>query len=215
MSPLNERDTLVLDTVPTTELERNLQEALCASNMIVDVQKRVMQGMQAQTTLHSMYLESVRGQLQAQEEKKLKKRKTGKINMHSQAKILMQLDIIAGVKEWQDSQDKVVEEAAVKKKAKEKYNEAMDIWKVHEMDRKGQNADLKSGWDEDVKKWTIEQDYAKYDHCKPRWMKPKMPTMEKALCKPMVADFNPEDESSKEDEQDLDQMLIDNDLGSN
>ncbi|KAF8227779.1 hypothetical protein L208DRAFT_1295003 [Tricholoma matsutake] len=155
MSPLNEWDTLVLDTVPTTELERNLQEALHA-NMIVDTQKRVMQGMQAQTVLHSMYLESMRGQLQAQEEKKSKKRKTGKINMDGQAKILMQLDIIAGVKEWQDSQDKAVEEAAVKKKAKEKYNEAMNVWKVREMDRKGRNTDLKSGWDEDVKKWTIE-----------------------------------------------------------
>ncbi|KAF8222474.1 hypothetical protein L208DRAFT_1127145, partial [Tricholoma matsutake] len=81
MSPLNEQDTLVLDTVPTTELERNLQEALCASNMIVDVQKKVIQGMQAQTVLHSMYLKSMRGQLQAQEEKESKKRKTGKINM--------------------------------------------------------------------------------------------------------------------------------------
>jgi len=124
-------------------------------------------------------------------------------------KILTQLDIIAGVKEWQDGQDKAVEDAAVKKKAKEKYNEAMDIWKVCEMDRKGQNADLKSGWDEDVKKWTIERDNAKYDRRKPRWMKPKMPTMEKALRKPMVADFNPEDESSEEDEQDQDQMSID------
>jgi len=209
MSPLNERDTLVLDTVPTTDLERNLQEVLRASNMIVDAQKRVMQGMQAQTILHSMYLESVRGQLQAQEEKKSKKRKTSKINMDGRVKILTQLDIIAGVKEWQDGQDKVAEDAAVKKKAKEKYNEAMDIWKVREMDQKGWNADLKSGWDEDVKKWTIEWDNAKYDCRKPRWTKPKMPTMEKALRKPMVADFNPENESSEEDEQDQDQMLID------
>ena len=206
---------MVLETVPTTKLEQNLQEALHASNMIVDAQKRVMQGMQAQTILHSMYLESMRGQLQGQEEKKLKKRKTGKINMDGWAKLLTQLNVIAGVKEWQDGQDKAVEEATAKKTAKEKYNEAMDIWKVHEMDRKGWNADLKSGWDEDLKKWTIEWDNVKYDCWKPRWTKPKMPTMEKALCKPMVADFNPEGESSDEDEQDQDQMSIDDDLGSN
>jgi len=99
-----------LDAVPRTVLEARLQEALCASNATVEAQKKVIQGMQAQTILQSMYLEGVRGQLQAQEEKKTKKRKTGKINMDGCMKILTQDDIIAGVQEWQDGQDKVVEE---------------------------------------------------------------------------------------------------------
>ena len=43
-----------------------------------------------------------------------------------------------------------------KKKAKAKYTAAMEIWKVWEMDRKGQNAVLKSGWDENMKIWTVE-----------------------------------------------------------
>ena len=59
---------------------------------------------------------------------------------------------------------------------------------------------LKSGWDEDVKNQTVEQDNAKYERRKPRWMKPKMPAMEKTICKPMVADFNIEDSSSEEKE---------------
>ena len=208
MSPLKQRDTAILDALPSTELEAKLQEALRASNATVMAQKKLMQGLQAQTVLHSMYLEGVRGQLQAQEEKKLKKRKTGKINMDGRAKILTQDDIVAGVREWQDSQDKAVEEAAVKKKAREKYAAAMEIWKVRETDRKAQNTILKSGWDEDVKKWTVERDNAKYERRKPRWTKPKMPAMEKTIRKPMVADFNVED-SSSEEEEDEGEMSVD------
>jgi len=61
---------------------------------------------------------------------------------------------------------------------------------------------LKNGWDKDVKKWTVEQDNAKHDRCKPRWTKPKMPTMEKAPCKPLLADFNTADMSSEDKEED-------------
>jgi hypothetical protein len=174
----------------------------------VMAQKKSMQGMHAQTILHSMYLEGVRGQLQAQEEKKLKKRKTGKINMDGLAKILTQDDIDAGVREWQDGQDKAVEEAAVKKKAREKYCAAMEIWRVRETDRKAHNTILKSGWDDDVK-WTVERDNAKYERRKSRWTKPKMPTMEKIIRKPKIADFNVEDSSSEEEEDEQGEMSVD------
>ncbi|KAF8232650.1 hypothetical protein L208DRAFT_1270769 [Tricholoma matsutake] len=147
---------MISDTEPSTEFEAKLQEAFHTSNTIVEAQKKVMQVMQAQTVLHSMYLGGVQGQLQAQKEKKSKKRKTGKINMDGHAKILMQDNIIAGVQEWQDGQDKAVEEAVIKKRAREKYTVAMDIWKVREMDQKERNAVLKGGWDKDVKKWTVE-----------------------------------------------------------
>jgi len=53
----------------------------CATLAIIEAQKKIMGGMQAQTVLQSIYLEGVQGQLQAQEVKKAKKRKTGKINM--------------------------------------------------------------------------------------------------------------------------------------
>jgi hypothetical protein len=78
---------------------------------------------------------------------------------------------------------------------------AMDIWKVREIDRKERNAVLKSGWDEDIKRWIAERDDAKKDHHKPRWSKPKMPVMEKALRKPMVVDFNEGDLGSDEEDE--------------
>jgi hypothetical protein len=36
----------------------------------------------------------------------------------------------------------------------------------------------------------------KYDHHKPRWTKPKMPTIEKALCKPLLVDFVVQEENN-------------------
>jgi hypothetical protein len=69
------------------------------------------------------------------------------------------------------------------------------------MDGKAQNALLKGGWEKDMKKWTIEWDNAKHDCCKPRWTKPKMPMMEKALCKPMVADFSTENKDMEDEEE--------------
>lgn len=191
---------MLLNVEPSTEHEAKLQEALRTSNKILTLQNQAMVGMQAQTVLQSMYLEGVQGQLQAQEDKKTKKRKTGKINMNGRAKILTQDDIIAGVKEWQDGQDKAVEEAALKKKAKEQYNLVMDVWKVQEMDRKECKAKLKGRWEDKVKEWGIERNNAKCDHRKPRWIKPKMPPMEKALCKPLLANFIMQGLESDEDE---------------
>jgi hypothetical protein len=109
------QDAMILDVEPSSELEAKLQDTLHASNAIVEAHKMVIGGMQAQTILQSMYLDGVQGQLQAQEVKKSKKRKTGKINMDGHAKILTQDDIVEGVWEWQDEQDKAVEKAAGKK----------------------------------------------------------------------------------------------------
>ena len=78
-----------MDNELCTEYEARLQDALHASNTVVMEQKQVITWMHAQTILQSMYLEGVQGQLQAQEEKKTKKRKTGKINMNGWVKILM------------------------------------------------------------------------------------------------------------------------------
>jgi hypothetical protein len=156
ITPLTQQDMKLLEIEPKTTHEVQLQAALQVSNDVITLQKQVMAGMQAQTVLQSMYLEGVQGQLQAQEEKKLKKRKTRKINMDGRAKILMQDDIIDGVKEWQDCQDKAVEEAASKKKAREQYSMAMDTWKLQELSRKERNMQLKGGWEDEVKRWNAE-----------------------------------------------------------
>lgn len=50
---------MILDVEPRSELEAKLQGALQVSNAIVEAQKMVIGGMQAQTVLQSMYIEGV------------------------------------------------------------------------------------------------------------------------------------------------------------
>lgn len=164
-------------------------------------------GMQAQTVLHSMYVEDMRGQLQGKEEKKAQAKKKGKINMDGRAKILTQDTIFNMVKEAQEAKDAAKEAALKRKDAKSKYSEAMEVWKVREMDRKERNGALKAGWALEVKKWEVERDSAKFDKRKPRWTKPKAPPIEKAISKPKVSNFvedSGEDEESDEDEDEND-----------
>ena len=49
-----------------------------------------------------------------------------------------------------------------------------------------------------MRKWEVERNSAKYDRRKPRWTKPKMPTMEKPIPKPKVTDFALEESESAE-----------------
>jgi len=61
-------------------------------------------------------------------------------------------------------------------------------------------------WAKEVKKWEVERDSAGSGQRKPRWNKPKMPSMERALPKPKVSNFvedsEEEEEGDKEEEGD-------------
>jgi hypothetical protein len=74
-------DKALLSHKPTTSCEQELMAALKWSHHVVALQKDAMIGMQAQTILHSMYVEDIRGQLQGKEEKKRKGAQIGRINM--------------------------------------------------------------------------------------------------------------------------------------
>jgi hypothetical protein len=102
ISPLRYEDPRILAHQPGTEYEAKLQKALHASNVTIEAHKQVNTRMQAQTVLQLIYLNGMQGQLQAQEEKKVKKQKTEKINMDGCTKILTQDNIIEDVKEWQN-----------------------------------------------------------------------------------------------------------------
>jgi hypothetical protein len=95
-------------------------------------------------------------------------------------------------------------------------------------------SDLSEGWDglfhevpqpsyafasssHSVKAWNVERDNAKFDHHKPWWIKPKMLAMEKATCKPALANFTTENTSSDEEEEEEEdvQMSVDGDGDNN
>jgi hypothetical protein len=159
-----------------------------------------MIGMQAQTILHSMYVEDIRGQLQGKEEKKRKGAQIGRINMDGRAKVLMQDEVFEAVQESHTAHDAAKEAFSKRKDAKAKYLEAMEVWKVREMDQKAQNVEVKAGRVKEVENWGIEREAAKIDQRKPGWNKPKMPYMEKALPKPKVSDFSVDSEEEGDEE---------------
>ncbi|KAF8156997.1 hypothetical protein B0H34DRAFT_848503 [Crassisporium funariophilum] len=191
---------------PPTEREKVLITALEVSYQRNAHQKDAMTGMQAQGLLQAAYVEDVRGQLQSQEERKKQGKKKGRIrvNTDGKSKILTQDSIFNAVVEGQVARDAAKEAASKRKDAKERYTDAVGIWKVRDMDRKVRNALCKEGWIKDIKKWEVERDSAKYEKRKPRWQKPKMPPMEKAMIKPKVADFveGNGEEDEDEDEED-------------
>ena len=82
------------------------------------------------------------------------------------------------------------------------------------MDRKERNSTLKSGWMKEVTRWEAERDSAKYDQRKPRWTKPKMLAMEKAVTKPKIEEESDADEEiDREDEEEDDEGMGNTDGG--
>ncbi|KAF8256637.1 hypothetical protein EI94DRAFT_1641876, partial [Lactarius quietus] len=174
--------------------------ALEQSHQVVALQKEAMIGMQAQTILQSMYVEDIRGQLQGKEERMKKRAQTGRINMDEREKVLTQDEVFEAMQKSQAAHDAAKEASSKRKDAKERYSEALEVWKVRKMDRKAQNGEAKARWVKAVEIWGIEKECAKNDQRKPGWNKPKMPSMEKALPKPKVSNFAGESEEDEEDE---------------
>jgi hypothetical protein len=95
-----------------------------------------------------------------------------------------------------------------------RYKEAAEAWKVRNKDRLERNAMVKVGWMSKVRQWEMERDSARMDWRKPRWMKPKMPPIKKAVLRPKVSDFVDESEEGKDkEEEDGDEEISGSDGG--
>lgn len=182
---------------PASQQERDLATALEESQCIVTLQKDVMVGMQAQTVLHSMYVEGLHQQLQGKEDKEKTSKITGRINMDGCPKVITQDFFFKAMQDHNMAQEAAVEATGKRKDAWARYTDTIAIWKVRDMDRKDGNAALKEEWSKDVKRWEVERDSAKFDCRKARWTKPKMPAVAKAIRKLKISDFV---EGSKDDE---------------
>lgn len=163
--------------------------ALEDRNAAISAQMMVVGALQVKTILHSDYVEDFQGQLEDKEEKNTKGKDQGRINTDGLPKILTQDKIFNTVQKAQELCDATKNTTMKQKDAELRYTDAVNVWKVRESDRKERNNALKAEWTEDVRKWEVKKNRAKCERKKPRWMKPKIPTMEKAITKPKVADF--------------------------
>jgi hypothetical protein len=203
ISPDRNQGQILLETTVPTERERLLMATLERRNIQISLQKQVIGGLQAQTILHSAHIEDLRGKLQGNEEKKIRGQDRGRINMDGLPKVLTQDKIFEGVVKAHAERDAAKNAAAKWKDAKKKYTEAVGVWKVREVERKERNGELKSELVKEVKRWEVERNRAKCERSKPRWVKPKAPTMEKPTPKPKVADFEEESEGGSEGDEEM------------
>jgi hypothetical protein len=202
ISPTLHQHDALLEKEPATENEKLLIAALRESQQTNTTQKVIIMKMQAETILQCTYVEDIRGQLQGQEEKKSKASQTGRLlKGDGKARVLTQDEFFEGVQAMHEARDAAKEASSKRKDAKERYKEAAEAWKVRNKDRLERNTVVKAGWMSEVRRWEMERDSAKIDRRKPRWTKPKMPPIEKAVPKPKVSDFVDESEEEGEDEE--------------
>jgi hypothetical protein len=81
--------------------------------------------------------------------------------------VLTQDEVFEAVQESHAAHDAAKEASSKRKDAKAKYLEAMEVWKVREMDWKAQNIEVKAGWVKEVENWGIEREAAMLRHSSP------------------------------------------------
>jgi hypothetical protein len=96
ISPDRKQDQMLLDIPVPTEHEQLLMVALESRNIQILLQKQVIGGLQAQTILHSVHIEDLRGKLEGNKEKTQGKNR-GRINTDGLPKVLTQDKIFDGV----------------------------------------------------------------------------------------------------------------------
>ncbi|KAJ7118094.1 hypothetical protein C8R44DRAFT_589743, partial [Mycena epipterygia] len=192
----------LLDMEPLTEHECLLQNTLRETEARDRGWKEAMLGMQAMSVLQGMYADRAHSQLQAQEEKKNKKKQMGALG-DGMPKLLTGDKFYNAVVANDESVARQAVEAAEKSTRRAQYAREIAKWKKKEEARKVQN-DVKRGKHQArVRDWEQERDSAKTEGRRPGWTKPKLGQLEKAIPRPKLkqgADVG--GDVSEEDEED-------------
>ncbi|KAF8207773.1 hypothetical protein K438DRAFT_1464265, partial [Mycena galopus ATCC 62051] len=150
------------------------QAALRKAQEKTTCQKRQMVAMESALVLNGAYVDVVRGQLEAQEQKKSCGNKKERLVGDGLPRLLTSRDFVQRVAEFgQAATDKA--EALQKRKAtRDEKSEAMKKWKVLDDERKERNKEIKREHAIWVTEWEAERDLAKQQHRRPRWKKPSV-----------------------------------------
>ncbi|KAJ7819241.1 hypothetical protein B0H13DRAFT_1661490 [Mycena leptocephala] len=174
ISPEKATDVFLLAAEPATALERKLQSALRKAHEKNTNQKRQMVALQSALVLNGAYVDVVRGQLAAQEKKKGRGNKKGRLVGDGLPRLLTARDFVRRVAEFeQDTAEKA--EALNKRKAtREERSGALKEWKVLDDQRKERNKEIRLAHAIRVTEWEAERDLAKQQHRCPGWKKPSV-----------------------------------------
>ncbi|KAF7347280.1 HTH CENPB-type domain-containing protein [Mycena venus] len=155
ISPEKATDVFLLAAEPSTALERELQAALKKAHEKNTSQKRQMIAIQSALVLNGAYVDVVRGQLAAQEKKKGRGNKKGRLVGDGLPRLLTARDF-------------------VQRATREEKSEAMKEWKVLDDQRKERNKEIRLEHAIRVTEWEAERDLAKQQHRRPGWKKPSL-----------------------------------------
>ncbi|KAJ7438902.1 hypothetical protein B0H11DRAFT_1752326 [Mycena galericulata] len=163
----------LLETVPSTVLEENLQAALREVLAKNAEQKSQMITMQSCLVLNGAYCDVVRGQLAAQEESRKKKAK-GRLVGDGLPRLLTSADFVERVIAFHDAAKQKAADLETRKATRNERSSAMEEWKALEADRKARNEEIRVQWKSDVEAWEVERDRAKALHKRAAWKKPSL-----------------------------------------
>ncbi|KAJ7270586.1 hypothetical protein B0H12DRAFT_994743, partial [Mycena haematopus] len=150
------------------------QAALRESQLRNTTQKRQMIAMQSVMVLNGAYVDVVRGQLAAQEKKKGRGNKKGRLVGDGLPRLLTSREFVRRVTEFEQQATEKAEELAKRKASREEKSEAMKQWKVLDDTRKERNKEIRLEHASRVLEWEAERDLAKQQRRRPGWKKPAL-----------------------------------------
>jgi len=172
ISPQNPKYAHLLAEMPMTVREHDLQEALREVSTANSSHKTQIITMQSSLVLNGAYVDSVRGQLEAQEEAKKNKQKKGRLVGDGLPRLLTSRSFTQQVRDHVAEVAQKANEVQARKVARRARANVMGEYKAAEAERVAKNKVLRAKWVVDVANWEHERDQAKLEKRRPGWSKP-------------------------------------------
>ncbi|KAJ7861104.1 hypothetical protein B0H14DRAFT_3619951 [Mycena olivaceomarginata] len=133
-----------------------------------------MVALQSALVLNGAYVDVVREQLAAHEQKKSRSNKKGRLVGDGLPRLLTWREFVQRVTEFEQAAREKAESLQKRKATREEKSEAMKRWKVLDDQRKERNKEIKKEHAIRVAEWEAERDLAKIQHRRPGWTKPSL-----------------------------------------
>jgi hypothetical protein len=166
ISPEKVTDIFLLSTEPSIAPEKELQAALRESQGKNMHQKRQMVVLQSALVLNGAYVDVVRGQLAAPEQKS-RSNKKGRLVGDGLPRLLTSREFVQRVTKFEQAAREKAESLQKRKATHEEKSKAMKRWKVLNDQRKERNKEIKKEHTIRVAEWEAEHDLAKKQHRRP------------------------------------------------
>ncbi|KAF7422224.1 hypothetical protein PC9H_010380 [Pleurotus ostreatus] len=173
ISPRKPRYKDLLEPIPSTILEADLQNALRKLIEKNEERKDQLVTMQSMLVLNGAYCDVVRGQLEAHEESR-KRNKKGRLVGDGLPRLLTGREFLRRVEAFHKAAEDQEEALKQRRATRAEKSKARKEWKELEKERKAQNKVIRAQFQLDLEEWKEEQALAKREHRRPAWTQPKI-----------------------------------------